>query len=130
MVEIPIRITQKVLIIEDDPDIAKMYKTHLEECGCQVLTADDGRKGFELAKIEKPDAVLLDLRLPGMYGTDVLTLLKGDAETKNIAVFVFTNMLYQGDREIIMGLGAADIFIKSEITPKDVSDLIRQYFNK
>ena len=59
MVDIPIRITQKVLIIEDDQDLAKMYKNHLEGVGCQVLHVDDGRKGFETAKAEKPDVILL-----------------------------------------------------------------------
>lgn len=130
MVDIPVRITQKVLIIEDDPDIARMYKTHLEEVGCQVLHTDDGRKGFEMAKAEQPDVVLLDLRLPGMYGTDVLKLLKGDNETKKIVVFVLTNMLYPGEREAVEELGAADVLIKAETTPREISDLIRQYFNK
>ena len=74
--------------------------------------------------------MLLDLRLPGMYGTDVLKLLKEDPDTKKIVVFVFTNMLYPGERETVMALGATDIFIKAETTPKDISDLIRQYFSK
>jgi len=130
MVDIPIRITQKVLIIEDDQDLAKMYKNHLEGVGCQVLHVDDGRKGFETAKAEKPDVILLDLRLPGMYGIDVLKLLKGDPDTKKIVVFVLTNMLYPDERENIKDLGAVDIFIKAETTPGKISDLIKQYFNK
>ena len=130
MADFKLRITQKVLIIEDDHDIAQMQKTHLEEVGCQVLYADDGRKGFALAKTEKPDVVLLDLRLPGMYGTDVLKMLKGDNETKKIVVFVLTNMLYPGEREMVENLGAQDILIKAETTPREISDLIRQYFAK
>ena len=130
MVDIPVRITQKVLIIEDDPELAKMYKTHLEEAGCRVLHTDDGRNGFAMVKTEKPDVVLLDLRLPGMYGIDVLKLLKGDNETKKIVVFVLTNMLYPGEREAVEELGAQDILIKAEITPSEISDMIRQYFAK
>lgn len=130
MVDIPVRITKKILIIEDDPDLAKMYKTHLEEIGCRVLHADDGRKGFEMARTEKPDVILLDLRLPGMYGIDVLKLLRDDSETKKILVFVLTNALYPGEMENARDLGAVDVLIKAETTPQEISDLIRQCFNQ
>ncbi len=81
---------KRILIVDDEPDILKSVKFILEKAGYEVFTADDGEEGVEMAKKQRPDIILLDLRLPGKDGFEVCGELKGDQNFRNIPIILLT----------------------------------------
>lgn len=120
---------KKILVVEDDPMISSMYKTKFESDGFDVLTADNGVKGFELAKKEKPDIIMLDVILPQLDGFSVLDNIKKDKAVKNIPVIMLTNLGTEEDKAKGKKIGALDYFVKASLTPGQVSAKIKQYLN-
>lgn len=102
----------KIVVIEDEPDIANLLVFHLRSGGYECLVARDGRKGLQLAQTERPDLVLLDLMLPGMSGTDVCKALKGSADSAHIPVIMLTARGDEVDRILGFELGADDYVVK------------------
>ncbi len=79
-----------ILIIDDDISLSEVLATKLNGSGFSSLEARDGKEGIEIAKKEKPDLILLDLRMPKMDGAEVLAELKKDSSTKKIKVLLLT----------------------------------------
>lgn len=80
----------KILVVDDEPDIVDMLRMMLESASYEVVSAYDGKEGIEKAKKEKPDAVVLDLMMPGMDGFEACKEMKQDADLKDIPVLVLT----------------------------------------
>jgi two-component system cell cycle response regulator len=80
----------KILVVEDDPAIRMLIETLLATKGHTVVTASDGPSALPTARAERPDAILLDVGLPGMDGFGVLGLLKDDAELRDVPVLMVT----------------------------------------
>lgn len=120
----------KVLLVEDDSFISKMYETKLTLKNFEVVTAADGEAGVRLAQTEHPDIILLDIMLPKMDGWQVLEYLKEKDEVKNIPVLLLTNLGAQEDIERGLKLGAADYMIKAHFIPSEVIDKIKQLVSK
>ncbi|MBN1823677.1 MAG: response regulator [Endomicrobiales bacterium] len=101
----------KVLIIDDDPVVLEVTAAGLETDGFAVFTADDGKSGIEKVKSEKPDIILLDLKLPDINGFEVTKVLKQTAGVSEIPVIMIT-----GDRTVdidqAFAAGADDCIIK------------------
>ena len=74
----------RVLLIDDDPVIRMLCSANLQALGIEVLEAGDGSEGFELARRERPDLVLLDVSMPGLDGFDVARLVRGHRRTRRI----------------------------------------------
>ena len=119
----------KVLIIEDDPFLLRMYAEKFEIEGFAVYVADDGQKGIRVAHKELPDIVLLDIILPKVTGFDVLKELKSSDETKNIPIILLTNLSQRDDIDRGMELGASDYLIKAHFMPSEVVDKVKQILN-
>lgn len=85
-------------MVEDDAMISSMYKTKFESDGFNVLTADNGIEGLELAKKEKPDIIMLDVILPQLDGFSVLDSIKKDKAVKSIPVIMLTNLSTEEDK--------------------------------
>jgi two-component system alkaline phosphatase synthesis response regulator PhoP len=117
----------KVLIIEDDSLIAKVYATRLEKDGHQVFLAGDGQAGLDLAKKQLPQVILLDLMMPKMSGLEVLAALKKDPKTKGIVVLVYSNLSREKEVAQAKSLGAAAFITKAETTPQQVVTKIESY---
>ena len=81
---------KKILIIEDDADLVRMVKTRLEANGYDVIGATNGDDGLEKAKTEKPDLILLDIKMPRMDGYTTLKGIRGVDEAKTTPVIVVT----------------------------------------
>ncbi len=79
-----------ILIIEDEKNILDILQYNLESDGFEVILAEDGSTGLELALEKKPDVILLDWMMPEMDGLEVLSELKRNVQTKNIPVFMMT----------------------------------------
>jgi CheY-like chemotaxis protein len=98
-----------VLIIEDEPSAARLLRTYAESMDVEVAVANDGERGLVAARERLPDAIVLDVLLPGIDGWEVLRELKSDATTRNIPVIIVTIV---DEREVGLALGAVDYFVK------------------
>jgi CheY-like chemotaxis protein len=110
----------KVLVIEDDEFINRMYVTKLEHEGFEALSATDGEMGLQMVINNLPNLILLDLLLPKRDGLSVLAEVKRRPETKKIPVIVLTNLNQQEHVEKCFALGAAECLIKAHFTPSEV----------
>jgi len=81
---------RKILVVDDEDDARTFISTVLEDAGAQVVEADDGDHALVLARKERPDAITLDISMPGRDGVDVFGELREDPETAEIAVCVIT----------------------------------------
>lgn len=82
----------KVLVVDDDPLVTRMYRDLLEHNLFMVLTAPDGPTGLEVAARERPSLILLDIMMPGIDGFEVCRRLKADPELKRIPIIILTAM--------------------------------------
>lgn len=116
-----------ILLVEDDPTIAHMYRFRLEHDGHRVHLAMTGGAGLMLARQSSADLVLLDIGLPAMDGLEVLATLRADRRTSSLPVVILSN--YDDPSLIQRGLqlGAIDYLIKSQITPAGVSGGIARW---
>lgn len=80
----------KILIVDDEPEVVELVKDRLETQGYEVLTASDGKEGLARARDEKPDLILMDIMMPSMGGGQAVRLLKADYSTKEIPVVFLT----------------------------------------
>ena len=120
----------KVLIVEDDVLITKVYSTRLSADKHQVFTAADGEEGLKMAKKEKPDVILLDIMMPKISGLEVLADLKKSSETAKIPVIVYSNLAREEEIKRAKKLGAAEFIIKSSLTPQQVVAKIEKYLKR
>jgi len=104
--------SETVLMVEDEPDILGMVQYNLEQAGFHVLTAEDGETGLEVARLEIPSLVILDLMLPGIDGLDVCKALKRESQTRHIPVLMLTARKDEVDRILGLELGADDYVVK------------------
>ena len=81
---------QRVLVVDDEPDVAFLCRVNLEMEGYEVLLADDGESAVELVGAEHPDAVLLDIMLPRLDGWSVLSAIRADPSTAQIPVVIMS----------------------------------------
>lgn len=116
---------QVILLVEDDTFLAGMYKTKFELEGFTVVTADDGFKGFQMAKESKPDIILLDILLPKMDGFEVLAKLQASSDTKTIPVILLTNLGQKEDVKKGFELGARGYLIKAHFMPSEVVEKVK-----
>ncbi len=103
---------QRILLIEDEPDLRDVVQFNLEEAGYEVLTAANGGEGLRLARQEKPALVLLDIMLPDISGLDVCRTLKNSPETEHLFVVLLTAKAEEIDRVVGFELGADDYVVK------------------
>jgi signal transduction histidine kinase/DNA-binding response OmpR family regulator len=101
--------TMSVLVIDDDPDVRELMRRHLEEHNFTVHLASSGGEGLEMVKRVQPDAITLDVLMPGIDGWGTLAALQADAETAHIPVIVITML---DDRARGFALGAWEILTK------------------
>jgi len=119
----------KVAIVEDDLAIAQMYRLKFETEGFQVEIAENGRLGLGLCQEMKPDIVLLDLMMPEMNGDEMLEKMRGTDWGKKIKVIILTNVGEQEAPEKLKTLDITAFIVKAEMTPKQVSELVKSHLN-
>jgi len=122
--------TVKVMIVEDDPFLLRMYAEKFEMENFAVVTVDDGRKGLRAAMKEMPDIILLDIMLPGKSGFDVLVELKAEENLKNIPVILLTNLSQREDVDKGLKIGATDYLIKAHFMPSEVVEKVKNILSK
>ncbi len=117
---------RKILFVEDESVLQKTFEETLKGEGYEVISALDGEVGFNLAKKEKPDLILLDLVLPKVNGFEVLKKLKEDPETKKIPVIILTNLEKMSDIDKVLELGAAAYLVKVDYSLEEVVEKIKK----
>lgn len=122
---------KKVLLVDDDPLIIRMYEHKLTQEGYKVVLAFDGEKAIIAAKEEKPDIILLDLMMPKMNGVDALKFLRKEPDTKKIPVMILTNL---GDDnryvKLLDELGAEEYLVKAQISLKELAEKVAKHIGK
>jgi len=121
---------KKILIIEDEKNLADMYKLRFEQGDYQVLAAYNGFPGVEMAIKEKPDLVLLDIIMPYKDGYQVIQDLKREPQTKDIPIIIFSNLGQKEEIEKGLKLGAVDYLVKTDLTPSEALEKVRAFFEK
>jgi two-component system, cell cycle response regulator DivK len=122
--------TRSILLIEDDDATQYIYGTALRHSGFEVLEARTAEHAFELLLDHTPDAIVVDVGLPGLDGFAVLERLRGDPATRRIPTVVVTVHVFPQDEARARAAGC-DLFLKKPVTPRvlvgEVQRIIEEY---
>lgn len=116
----------KIAIVEDEAAIRRLYQTKLELEGFTVVTADDGNSGYHLIKKEQPELLLLDLRMPGMHGDELLAKLREQEWGASLRVIILTNISRDEAPHALRFLGVDRYIVKAHYTPTQVVEIVRE----
>lgn len=116
----------KVLIVEDDVFMARMYLKIFSHENYEVTVASNGEDGLMKARENKPDVILLDIMMPKMNGFQVLETIKSDSKLANTPVIMLTNLAGDQDIEEARKIGAADYIVKSNYSPSQILDIVKK----
>ncbi len=111
---------QRVLIVEDERDLATVLAYNLRADGLEVATAETGAAAYREVQAKQPDLVILDLMLPDVSGLDVCRTLKGNPKTRDIPIIIASARSEEVDRIVGLELGADDYVVK----PYSVRELV------
>ncbi len=103
----------KVLIVDDDPDIRTLYRLVLRQEGLEVIEAENGQEALDKIQAEAPSLVLLDIMMPGMDGYEVCRRLRSDPRTARLPVLMFSAKGTSADRKNGFKVGANGFVVKS-----------------
>lgn len=103
---------ERILVVDDEPDIVALVVYHLAKAGYKVASASTGTDALAMAKRDRPSLVVLDLMLPGLSGFDVLAKLREEPSTASVAVLMLTARKEEPDRIRGLELGADDYLTK------------------
>ena len=104
---------RRILIVDDEDDIREVAGMSLGAVGgFEVITASSGAEGVERARAESPDAILLDVMMPGMDGPTTFAALREDPDTREIPVILLTAKVQASDRQRFAELGVAAVMTK------------------
>ncbi len=118
---------RKILIIDDEEKFCRAIKKALElKTDFQVLTATEGLEGVRVAKTQKPDVILLDVMMPGMFGTDVAEKLSDDPATGSIPIIFVTAIIKQEEVEAKNYIAGGHSFIAKPVIIDDVIKRINE----
>jgi DNA-binding response OmpR family regulator len=119
--------SKKVMIVEDDEYISKVYEIKFAKEGIAISLAKDGEEAIKKITDEVPDLILLDLMVPKKDGFTVLEEIKKNSKLAKIPVIVLSNLGQISDIERAKGLGANEFLIKVDHPIQDVIDKVNGY---
>lgn len=114
--------TQKILIVDDEPNIVILMEQALEDLedeGIELLTARNGVEALETIKTEKPDLVFLDVMMPKMSGLEVCRIVKQDLQMADVYIIMLTAKGQEFDKQKGMDVGA-DLYLTKPFRPREV----------
>jgi two-component system phosphate regulon response regulator PhoB len=115
---------KRILIVDDEADLRDLVQYNLEQAGFQTRQAGTGSEAIEVARAWKPDAVVLDLMLPDLPGTDVCRILRSDPVLRDVAVIMLTARGEEVDRVVGFELGADD-YVTKPFSPRELALRLR-----
>src|SRR5213595_1578824 len=111
---------RKILVVEDESDVADLLTLNFRKAGFRISTAADGASGLQKAREDRPDFIVLDLMLPKMSGLEVCKILKNDAATSHIPILMLTAKAEEVDRIVGLEFGADD-YVTKPFSPREVT---------
>lgn len=120
----------KILIIEDDRFIRKIYANKLRREGFNMIEAVQGEEGWHKIIYEKPDLILLDLVLPVKNGFEILADIKRNKTTKKIPVIILSNLSQSPDIQRGLKLGADDYLVKTAVSLSEIVEKVKEVLAK
>jgi len=108
-----------IVIADDDPDILLLVQTRLERFGYQVVTARTGEEALDAILHYRPDVAVLDVRMPGMTGIDVVRHVRSDPDLAALPIILLTASASGADVEVVYEAGATD-YIPKPFSPQDL----------
>ena len=120
---------KKILLVEDDNNLADVYSARLTAEGFDIMRVADGEEALSAAVKYKPDLVLLDIMMPKVSGFDVLDILRNTPETANIKIIMVTARGQDADRQRADKLGADDYLVKSQVIIADLVERIKHHLS-
>jgi DNA-binding response OmpR family regulator len=118
---------KKIVVVEDELMLAEMYKDKLVRVGFDVYSAFDAEEGLELIKKVKPDLILLDILLPRENGVSLLGRIRKEPGVSETPVIAFSNYDDLETKNEAKNLGAKDYLIKTNYTPQEIVEKIKEY---
>jgi DNA-binding response OmpR family regulator len=119
----------RVLVIDDEAPIRLLCRVNLEAEKMEVLEAEDGTQGLDLARSERPDVILLDVMMPGLDGWEVLQRLLEDEQTKEIPIVFLTARAELRDRARGLELGGVD-YVTKPFNPTELAPLVQELIER
>jgi len=116
---------KKVLIVDDEPNVRRLSRTILSK-KFDIVEAEDGKQAVEIANIQNPDVILMDMMMPRMDGLTACHVIKNDPATKSIPVIMVTAIGFELNIKLSQHMGAS-AYITKPFAPKDLFDKIDQF---
>ena len=111
---------ERILVIDDEPDLLELVRVNLLQAGYRVETADSGRRGLEQIRRNRPDLVILDLMLPDLSGTELCRQVRSDGELARTPIIMLTAKADEVDRVVGFEIGADDYVVKP-FSPRELT---------
>jgi DNA-binding response OmpR family regulator len=112
-----------VLVADDDPDILSLVSLRLEKAGYEVVSANDGREAYDAVQERRPDAAILDVRMPEMDGLELIRCIRADEQSKDMLVIALSARVREAN--IAEGLEAgADEYMQKPFSGKQLIELV------
>jgi len=121
------KIQKKVLIVEDDVQISKVYEIQLAKEGFLTVTAHNGDDAIKLLVEEKPDLAIFDLMIPKKDGFELLEEIKNEHPDIKIPIVVISNLGQEDDKARAISLGATAYFVKTDHPIQEIMAKIKGY---
>lgn len=120
------RSTAKILVVEDDGFLSRIYVSKLEREGFTVTLLENGVEAVKTARQFRPNVIILDIIMPMQNGFQTLSELKSELDTKDIPVLILTDLQVEEDRDKVLAAGAADYLLKTDLSFAEVIEKIRE----
>jgi DNA-binding response OmpR family regulator len=121
--------SNKILVIEDDPATSRLVDYSLRHHGYQVITAANGLEGVRKAHTEAPELVILDVMLPGIDGYEICHRLRADPETAEICIMMFSAKAQDVDKDTGIKVGADD-YLTKPASPAEIVARVERLLTK
>ena len=121
---------EKILCIEDDPQMIDLIRLILETRGYQVLGAEGGQQGLDVMRTERPDLILLDLMMPEMDGGDVFHQMKKEVELRDIPVIVVTAKAAPIDKVLWVKVAKVDDYVTKPFGPRELAESVERVLSR
>ena len=115
---------QKILVVEDEPDIRKLIQYNLVQERFRVLEAEDGEQALKIVQRDKPNLLILDLMLPGLSGIELCRILRDRSETARLPILMLTAKAGEADRVLGLEMGADD-YLTKPFSPRELVARVR-----
>ena len=119
----------RILVVEDNVQNRMLVKDVLEFYGHEIIEAEDGQEGIDMAKKYKPDLVLMDIQMPVMDGFTAVKIIRSNPDTKNIKTIAVTSFAMSGDKERIKEAGF-DHYISKPIDTRKLPGLVKSFLSQ